>query len=92
MATEFYSLFTITCDDPVDEDLCWKEMTLYVNEGETKKDAIDFLTSIDWEILADNLCVCPFCAKGIRKSEFEKKSASTDLSETDKKSNLTRIK
>jgi len=84
---EMINTIRITCDDDdiANEGFCWEELILSLEPGETKKDAIEFLQKMGWDItpetkIIDNSikvynykCVCPFCDKAILKEDVENK-------------------
>jgi hypothetical protein len=81
----------VTCDG--ESHFCWEEMLLSIEPGETKKDAIEFLKNLGWEIepqteivgnsikIYNYYCVCPFCAKGIMKEDVENEEGNLEISD-----------
>jgi len=69
---EYYNILNAICDNTVDDELCWDEVAVKVDEGEKKGDAFKLLESMGWEFLPDNRCICPYCGKGIKMDKTEK--------------------
>jgi len=75
----------VNCDDDNIEDqgYCWGELILSLEPGETKKDAIEFLKKMGWDIVPetkiidnaitvyDYKCYCPWCNKALSKEDYE---------------------
>lgn len=73
---EYYGSYTIVCDAEDASPDCWNDLFIYldIEHGETKDDAIKFVTEVGWEILEDNYCLCPICAgKGLTRKAWDKK-------------------
>ncbi len=72
MALDFYGIFLIECDSENSgfNEYCWEEslVKIDVENGETKEEAIEFVTRVGWEILEDGSSICPYCSKGVKKN------------------------
>lgn len=76
----------VHCDNNEIENqgYCWDELILALEPGETKKDAIEFLKKMGWNItpetkiidnaitIYDYKCSCPWCESSIYKEEYER--------------------
>ena len=77
---KFYSILQLECDQYSDtisskqkpKRFCWKEMMIYLEEGEIKPQAIHYVETLGWEIDND-IAICPYCSKGLKKKEMELK-------------------
>lgn len=71
---KFYSLLQLECDPEENKKrkskFCWKDILIYVAEGETKEQAFEYVNRLGWE-LVDDTCLCPYCSAGLKKEDYK---------------------